>query len=138
MLYLGLMATDLGCSGGARDGRVPVSGEVVVDGRPLDAGAVSLERASEGRQEVVGSRIRAGAFAIPQSKGPTPGVYRVRIYASGREQAPPPPGVSDRARRPMVERIPAEYNARSTKTVEIRPGRGNHLKFQIATTAPGG
>lgn len=35
----------------------------------------------------------------------------------------------------MVERIPADFNVRSNRTVEIRKDQSNHLKFDIVTTA---
>jgi hypothetical protein len=124
-----------GCGPSDHGGRVAVTGVVTVDGEPLAAGAVALEPASDAVPTAVGARVRAGTFAIERAKGPIPGVYRVRIYASSREQAPKPPGAGERTRRPMLERIPPEYNARSDRLVEIRPDGPNRLRFDIDTVA---
>jgi hypothetical protein len=135
LLFPALVALIAGCSEPDPLGRVEVTGEVLVDGRPLDAGAIMLEPGPSGPPTAVGSTIRAGAFAIDRSEGPAPGTYRVRIYASSREQAPPPRGASDRKPRAMIERIPEDYNAKSTRMIEIRADESNHLRFDIATGA---
>lgn len=115
-------------------GRVAVTGEVSLDGRPLASGAIALEPMSD-QPTAVGGRIRSGSFSIERAKGPVPGPYRVRIYASAREQAPKPPGASDRTRRPMLERIPPEYNARSDRVVTIVPDKTNRLRFEVESAA---
>jgi hypothetical protein len=130
-----LLVLVAGCSEPDALGRVAVTGEVRVDGRPLDAGAIMLEPGPAGPPTAVGSTIRAGAFAIARPEGPAPGTYRVRIYASSREQAPPPRGASDKKPRAMIEKIPADYNAKSTRLIEIRADERNHLRFDIATGA---
>ncbi|AMV39918.1 hypothetical protein [Planctomyces sp. SH-PL62] len=126
-----------GCSAPDPLGRVAVTGEVFLDGEPLDSGAIMLEPGPVGPSTAVGSTIRAGGFSIPLSEGPVPGLYRVRIYASSRVQAPAPPGTSDRKPRAMVERIPEDYNAKSTRTVEIRSDGRNHLRFEIVARSGG-
>lgn len=126
-----------GCDATDPNGRVAVEGEILVDGRPLKAGAIALEPLGDGTTTSVGARIRSGSFAISRDKGPMPGVYRVRIYASSGVQAPPPKGASDRVPRPMIERIPEDYNTRSNRTVAIEPGRTQRLRFEIATRGGG-
>ncbi|WP_165249676.1 hypothetical protein [Paludisphaera soli] len=134
-LFPALLALIAGCSEPDPLGRVEVTGEVIVDGRPLDAGAIMLEPGPSGPPTAVGSTIRAGAFTIARPEGPAPGSYRVRIYASSREQAPPPRGASDKKPRSMIEKIPEDYNAKSTRMIEIRADEPNHLRFDIATGA---
>jgi len=131
------LAFCVGCDATDPNGRVAVEGEILVDGRPLKAGAIALEPLSDGTTTSVGARIRSGSFTIPRNKGPAPGVYRVRIYASSGVQAPPPKGASERVPRPMIERIPDDYNTRSNRTVAIEPGRTARLRFEIATKGGG-
>lgn len=81
----------------------------------------------------VGATIRDGAFAIERDDGPTPGTYKVRIYASSDVQAPAPAGSSDRKPRPMVERIPPRYNVRTEQTFEVRAKGGNRIEVDVQT-----
>ena len=133
---LALTPWTAGCGPSDPLGRVAVSGTVRVDGIPLKSGAIALEPAS-GTPTAVGARIRDGSFAIERAQGPVPGRYLVRIYASAREQAPKPPGTGERTRRPMLERIPPEYNARSTLMVDVSRDRTNDLRFDVETSRSG-
>lgn len=135
VLCLGPLISSLACGSPDPLGRVAVTGQISLDGQPLPAGAIALEPMTAAQPTAVGGKIREGRFTIERAKGPVPGTYRVRIYASAREQAPKPPGGSDRTRRPMLERIPPEYNARSTQIVTILRDGPNHLNFDIATAA---
>lgn len=105
-------------------GRVAVSGVVRLDGAPLDSGSLMFDPAEESVGTAVGATIQGGRFAIPRQAGPVPGRYRIRIYASSGVQAPPGPGQTERSARPMIERIPPAYNARTGLLVEVtREGR---------------
>jgi hypothetical protein len=107
MMALGVSAFVAGCAEANPLGRQPVSGRITVEGSPLAAGAVMLDPGSEREGTAVGATIRDGAFTIERDQGPTPGIYKVRIYASSDVQAPVPAGSSNRKPRPMIERIPA-------------------------------
>jgi hypothetical protein len=137
LLLLGLAA---GCGSDDGPNRRAVSGIVTVDGQPLDGGAVFLEPTSfeSGTGTAVGATIRHGEFTISRDRGPLPGRYRVRIYASSGVQAPPREGQTDKIRRPMVERLPDVYNTRSELHAEVSARGPNRFRFELqAGRAPG-
>ncbi|MDX2039104.1 MAG: hypothetical protein SFX72_20835 [Isosphaeraceae bacterium] len=118
--------------------RRPVTGRVSLDGRPLEFGHLLLEPGVDGPGTAVGAAVESGSFAIPRAQGPVPGRYRVRIYASSGEMQAGPPGSSSRKPRPMIERIPARYNADTTLEVEIASDRENRLDFALQSDPAGG
>lgn len=137
VLLLGLFAT-AGCGAGDPEGRLAVTGTVTLDGQPVMDGAVLFEPPSPDQSGfAVGTTIRRGSFSIAQRQGPTPGNYRVRIYARSDSQAPPASGQTERTRRPMAERVPAAYNTRSTLLVEVTRGGSNHFRFDLHADAGG-
>lgn len=113
---------------------LPVSGAVTLNGVPLDGGSIQL--VSHGSQNLhsAGASIRNGEFNIPQEKGLPPGTYLVMISAPD-ESAPlvasrVAPG--ERGAPPSApERIPAEYNINSSKTIEVAADSDNRFEFQI-------
>lgn len=127
-----------GC--GSSDGlnRQAISGTVTLDGEPLTSGAILFEPASNESGTAVGATIRQGSFAVSRVEGPVPGSYRVRVYASTRKQAPPAKGQTDRTPRPMVERLPPHYNARSELRAEVVADRVNKYRFVLDSSEPGG
>lgn len=128
-----LVATAAGCS--ASDGldRQPISGIVTCDGQPLAGGTILFEPTTNESGTAVGSTIRQGKFAIERPEGPVPGLYRVRIYASSGTQAPPTAGQSERTRRPMVERLPAAYNAKSQLSAQVVARSANRFRFHLGS-----
>jgi hypothetical protein len=123
-----------GC--GHRTDRLPVRGKVTLNGQPLDGGSIRF--ASEGAAKVVvsGATIQNGEFQIPVEKGLPPATYHVEIYSPD-TKAPPvsyasPPG-GPKMPPTAPERIPAEYNVNSQKTVAVAADKDNHFDFDIAS-----
>jgi hypothetical protein len=135
-LLLGLTA---GCGSDQGPNRRAISGIVTLDGQPLESGAILLEPTSfeAGTGTTVGATIRRGEFTVQRDRGPIPGRYRVRIYASSGVQAPPREGQSDKTRRPMVERLPDVYNTRSELHAEVRAQGRNRYRFELQANPPG-
>src|SRR6056297_1516134 len=100
----------IGCGGPATD-RVPVAGEVTLDGQPLDRGSIEFHPDGE-EGTVTGGVISEGTFEIPAVQGAKPGNYSVRIFASGGdvEVAPDEPPGPEGEGQVSEERIPAKYN----------------------------
>jgi hypothetical protein len=106
-----------GCGGGPE--RHPVRGTVTLDGAPLPEARVTFVAEKEGgpwgaaRTDAQGKyTIRAG-----ENQGLPVGNYKVRVstYQDGNPQPDPPiPSVP--------ERVPMEYNRRTTLTREVKPG----------------
>lgn len=124
----------VGC--GPSDGlnRQAMSGTVTVDGQPLTSGAILFEPLTQQSGTAVGATIRRGIFAITRERGAVPGMYRVRIYASSGKQAPATARQSERTPRPMIERLPARYNAQSDLRAEVVARRGNKYVFELVST----
>src|SRR5437773_11756859 len=117
LLALLALTTWMGCGGG--NGRMPVSGEVTLNGTALSAGNSSFEPAAN-QGEASGALIRTGLYTIPAEQGLPPGEYLVRIFASGEAQtggaAPTPEELmGGKIPPPPKELIPAEYNVQSTQ-----------------------
>jgi hypothetical protein len=83
-----------------------------------------------------GAMIKDGEYHIPQAKGLPPGKYHVEI-SSPDLKAPPIIARTAPGEPPSPptapERIPAEYNASSTKTVELAAGKENRFDFDIVS-----
>jgi hypothetical protein len=70
---------------------------------------------------------------IPRAKGLTPGKYKVSIYAGdGRSGAgDASPDSPHAGRRPGKERVPPEYNEKSTLVKEVTRRGPNKFDFDI-------
>jgi hypothetical protein len=121
----------VGCDGSDGLDRQAISGTVTCDGQPLALGAILLEPANKESGTAVGSTIRHGRFAVSRGEGPVPGLYLVRIYASSGTQSPPAPGQGPRTPRPMIEKLPAAYNARTELRAEVRTRHANTFRFDL-------
>jgi hypothetical protein len=122
LIWSGLLAVCLlvsGCSGATR----PVTGEVTVDGEPLDHATITfvpMEGASGGATT---ASITAGIFTQDVSVGK----HRVEIRAAPRVVARP-----EGASKPNVINVtPPRYNTESILTADVQPTGKNHLTFQL-------
>ena len=68
-----------GCNRG--DGRLAVSGTVMIDGQPADSGVVSFLPTEGNRGHSSGAPLQEGTFNIPAEKGLPPGKYEVQVQA---------------------------------------------------------
>lgn len=122
-----LLATT-GCS--RSSDRVAIEGTVSVDGRPLDAGAISFTPEQGTVGPTAGGTIVAGRFQIPAAGGPVPGDYRVTITAV-RTTADTVPDDFGAGMKPVSRQfLPSRYNDQSTLRAEIRAG-GTPLTFEL-------
>jgi hypothetical protein len=133
-----VLAAMIGCGSSDRLNRQAISGTVTLDGQPISTGAILFEPATQESGTAVGATIRQGSFAVSRVDGAVPGLYHVRIYSSSGKQAPPAKGQTDRTPRPMVERLPAHYNARSELRAEVVAHRANRYRFVLDSSEPGG
>lgn len=123
-------------SAGCGDGKARVRGTVTFDGKPVDHGVISFDPA-DGQGPNTGGEIADGRFDLSGLAEAVPGKKIVRIRAfrpTGRkiESGPPaPPGT-------LVDEleafIPAHYNANSTLTAEIVPGKVNEVAFELLSS----
>jgi hypothetical protein len=109
--------------------RRPVVGTVTLQGQPLSVGTIQFltDRGPAG-----GALIRHGSFRLPADQGLEPGTYRVWISATEPLPDLQAPGMSA---PPTRELIPAEFNSRTTLTVEVTAGGPNDFFFAIPNKA---
>lgn len=122
-----LCIVGLGCSEGPL--RVPVTGEVRLDGAPLETGAILMTPKTSG--PVAGCDIKDGRFEMPEDRGPGPGEYRVEITAfrpTGTKVYDSDFNVSTET---LVAIVPARYNTQSELTAMVRADANNHFNFDL-------
>lgn len=122
-----------GCGAPTGD-RVPLAGEVTLDGQPLDRGSIEFHPDGEGT--ITGGMILDGKFEIPANQGAEPGKYIVRIFSSGDSIAPEPDGPPGPEGQDQIseERIPAKYNKETELRAEIGDEGAESLRFEVTST----
>jgi hypothetical protein len=128
----------IGC--GDTDGfaRVPVSGHVEVDGRPLEKGLIRLMPEATVEGPTVQTAVVDGEFEFDSRSGPVAGKHRVEIEATdylgfdiddevafaqhmqSKGALPPNP-------------IPPQFNQASQLTADVSPDRAADLDFSLLT-----
>jgi len=122
-----------GCGPGNPLHRQPISGEVTLDGEPLDRGRIKFRPQGSDRGIGSGDVIRDGRYAIPTLKGLPPGKYRVEINAPQEDTSPPPddlpPGTP--VFRVGIERIRARYHTESELSIDVSADGRNEFDFHL-------
>ena len=131
---VGLLAVS-GC--GPRTDRLKITGEVILNGVPLDNGSIRFTLVESESVLTSGALIDHGKYRIPKEKGLLPGKYLVEINAA--DSSAPPVMARATPGGPAIpvaaERIPPEYNINSTQTVEVAVDSDNHFVFEISSLA---
>jgi hypothetical protein len=127
--------------------RMPLSGQVTLDGKPLASGQLTLFPLGDIRGPAAGAEIKQGAFSIPKHEGPVVGKHRVEIRSvqkTGR-QVPSPSAVEGDAVLPegtMVEEyadvIPKRYNTYSELEIDIQADTQNQATFPLSSEVTSG
>jgi len=124
-----LLAGVSGCGGDAID-RLAISGEVTLDGGPLDDASITLVPVGPGPS--AGAEISEGRFAIERSAGPSPGTYRVEIRAyRGTGQQIPDDDNPGQMTEATEQIIPGRYNRDTELEVEVTVDGENHFQFAL-------
>ena len=121
----------VGCGPGNPQGRVAISGTVTFEGQPLDQGSIEFTALEADSGIRSGAVIQNGSFSIETQKGLPPGKYRVRIYSAAADpmaEVPEMPGESEGAPQ---ERIPPEWNTKSSQEITVTDGGRNEYEFNI-------
>ncbi|MCA9026171.1 MAG: hypothetical protein KDA86_13265 [Planctomycetaceae bacterium] len=128
-----------GC-GGSNDHSIPraaVSGSIVLDGKPLEAGIVRFvpTRPTSGPKTSV--PVMSGHFEIPADFGPVVGSHRVEIQSTDDGGYPlDDESTLDRLRAAQVRHIeivhvPAIYNSHSRLTANVVESGPNEFDFTL-------
>lgn len=125
------MLAAAGC--GPTTDRLPIAGQVRLDGAPLDSGTIRFTPEDRSVTLSAGAKIREGSYDIPREKGLPPGRYWLQITSPDRSgekvrvgAGPGNPGVLV-----AKERIPESFNLRSQHVVELTPSGDNRFDFDI-------
>ena len=130
----------LGCGPDNPLGRLPLSGEVTLDGAPVVLGSIQFEPTGDDGL-ASGARIENGDFSTDAPQGLPPGRYLVRIFYP-ESQAPAEQGIAAPGAESTGaatgfavarELIPPVYNITSEQYVEVTAEGENRFVFQINT-----
>lgn len=124
-----VIAMAFGC-GRPANGRLEISGNVNLDGSPLDQGVITFTDI-ERRLPSSGAMIIQGQFHIPDGKGLQPGTYKVAIDSADESTeggtAGPYSMVIPRSK------IPSRYNSDTVLTANVTLDGDNSFIFDLST-----
>jgi hypothetical protein len=112
--------------------RKAVNGSVTLDGQPLAQGQIQFDpvQGTQGPTAIAVADIKDGKYSIDRALGPLPGKYKVSISSRPSVTI----GVDDMpGSKPKLEpeKVPAQYNSKSTLTKEITGDLVNTLDFDL-------
>lgn len=120
----------VGCGGGGPpSGRLPISGEVTLDGQPLDQGAIQFEPTDKSSKLNAGGVIANGKYKIGSEQGLPPGKYKVSITSVAKDTRSAQDIMNNPGEQP-AERIAAKFNTESAEVVEVVGGKSNEFNFK--------
>ncbi|MDB5344524.1 MAG: hypothetical protein JWP89_2901 [Schlesneria sp.] len=124
-----------GCGGAPTGGRLPISGEVLLDGQPLDEGMIHFEPSVELKLRLdSGATISKGTYQVSAEHGLPPGKYIVSISSQTKDTRTADDVMKGVESSTVKERIAAKYNTETTLVAEIKPGP-NKLDFKVESAA---
>jgi hypothetical protein len=120
----------VGCGGGEVP-RAAVSGNVTLDGKPLEEGVILFTPLAEGPS--AGGEIHQGKDQLPEERGPSPGKYRVEIRAYRGTGKMVTDEVSGTTSEVKVSIVPPRYNNKSTLEADVKPEGPNEFDFTLTS-----
>jgi hypothetical protein len=129
--------TAAGCSD-PYAGRMEITGTVKLVGEPIQDGTI-LFKPLDKQDTTEGAQIVNGEYKVPRKKGLKPGWYQVQI-SSGDGKTPvnlpdgEAPGPSSNIT--SVDRVPEDWNIRSTQKIEVKSNEANKFDFDIPNYNP--
>jgi len=132
ILLTGLVLGLIGGCGPEGPERYEVAGAVTLKGKALEEGIITfVPQDGQGTQD--GATIRDGQYRIPKAKGLSPGKYKVIIIGGdgtvdgGKGQG----RIARPGATPGKERVPPQYNEKSTQIVTVTKTGPNQFEFAI-------
>ncbi|MBA2113788.1 hypothetical protein [Bremerella alba] len=113
-----VLLAGFGCTSQTDLNRIPVSGMITIDGKPLDSGTIQFFPHGDTKGPMAGGRIENGVYAITSQDGPSKGEHLIRIAGkrkSGRTIKVPPDEYAPEGSvvEEMVDAVPARYGEKS-------------------------
>ncbi|QDV74708.1 hypothetical protein [Botrimarina mediterranea] len=127
--FLALATLAFGC--GPQTDRLGISGQVRLDGAPLDEGSIRFTSRGD-TPMAAGALVREGRFQIPAEKGLLPGDYAVVIRSPDNDA----PKILYEGFPTAPDRVPSQYNAESTLTANVARGEENRFEFELTSAKP--
>ena len=125
-----LLNSIVGCSAPDRSG---VSGNVTLDGTPLETGEIMFVPTEGTKGPTAGGSIRGGIYEVPYAKGAAVGRNRVIINSQAKT------GRVIKSLEDLhpeyAEIIPAKYNEQSELVYELKPGK-NEINIELHGRIP--
>jgi hypothetical protein len=131
LLIIVALGTLTGCAPQPYEGkpRIPLTGRVTYDGRPIDGGTISFIPTDESNR-VSGGPLIQGAYSVPEEKGANPGAYRVEIrwpQPTGKKYKDPD---TLETYNEQKESLPKKYNTQSELTADVSEAK-NQFDFDL-------
>jgi len=127
-----LTAFALLAAAGCGSGRVPLTGEVAIDGQPIDEGTITFVSSDKSADTAKSSaKIEGGKYKFDKETGPLPGKYKVEFTWLKKTGRKVPTGDGE-MREDKVNVLPPQFNSASTHTAEVTSGS---TKLDFALTS---
>ncbi len=123
-----------GCGDDNPLGRLPINGEVTLNGAPLKDGVIEFQPVGDEPTSAGGS-IVDGKYEFTAEQGLAPGKYHVFITAADPDESAPPIEAPGESRKLRPDLIPPEYNIESTLIREVKAGQENKFDFPIQSSS---
>jgi hypothetical protein len=119
-----------GCTNSNPQGRLPIIGEVTLNGQPLESGSISFDPiGSQTERLQSGGQIINGKYEITAPQGLVPGEYQVRITSMIIDPNAPP---KDSVEPPkMISVVPPEFGSKTTQKVTVEKEKENRFDFKM-------
>ena len=122
-----------GCSRGGLTGeRLPVSGTLSLDGKPVDIALVEFSQDAD-QGEVQSAVVRDGRFSLDGGSGLPAGQYSVAVvpYVPEIEELGAMPPVEKARIAASGNRLPEHYRRRGLLTARIEAGKTNVIPLEM-------
>ncbi|MCM2369007.1 carboxypeptidase-like regulatory domain-containing protein [Aporhodopirellula aestuarii] len=122
----------IGCDPDPTVERLPVTGEVTLDDRPLSSATIRF--ISDQRSGDAATVITAGKFQFDQENGLAPGAYDVVVTPNSPELNEAIEAIQSGDRDPLQTRtVPARYQRSGALQATIDPDADNHYRFELSS-----
>lgn len=130
-LILTLAVSTAGCGADDGLGRLPISGTITLDGKPLQHGLIQFQPTSDRQPVAAGGFVADGKYAIARESGPVPGTYRVTITAAGEPSKPAEDDIPGGLPPAGKELVPAAYNSNSQVDAVVKADGDNVFNLDM-------
>jgi hypothetical protein len=125
-LLCSIIALGFAIAGCSENGRMIVSGNVMIDKRPVDRGLITFESMNNPGKPT-GASITDGRFTIDKSHGLLPGEHKVSLQAQRRTGKK----IYDRQMPTEVEQMVIVNLKPDTLTTSVSVDNAQHLEFNF-------